>query len=109
MTDFILPDDCCIALIKLGTFTKPVLGRQATYSSPLEEQAIYSSPLGGALSSKRTKGVFKKTFKLMKYGIFMIIHIYAKVLNRLYCSSISFLYHLGSDPMLITQPAFGFC
>ena len=42
----------------------------------------------------------------MKDGIFMIVHIYAKASNRLYCSSIFFLYHLRSDPALITQPTF---
>jgi len=45
MTDFILPDDCCIALIKLEIFTKLVLGRQATYGTGDLQQSSGRSPL----------------------------------------------------------------
>ena len=47
MTNFILPDDCCIALIKLEIFTKPVLGGQAIYSTGDLQQSSERSPLRG--------------------------------------------------------------
>jgi hypothetical protein len=47
MTDFILPEDCCVSLIKLNFFLNTLLAGQATYSTGDLQQSSGRSPLRG--------------------------------------------------------------